>query len=142
MKEFKRFDNTITVKMGDAEFKGDPVILEATNGFATKAVEELNNKLNTGEATPDVIENTIKDLVALAEKLFGEGSILKILGTNTISFHDMCDVFIYLKKAAYEFEQQKAVFYKSYDLNREQRRAIANEHINKQTSKYNKVQKP
>ena len=138
MKEFKRFDNTITVKIGEAEFVGDPVILEATNGMATKAVEGLNTKMNSGEATPEVIENTIKELIALVEKLFGEGSILKILGTNTVSFHDMCDIFVYLKKAAYEFEQRKAVFYQSYDLNREERRAKANEYINRQTGKHNK----
>lgn len=137
MKEFKRFDNTITVKMGEVKFVGDPAVLESITGFATKAVDELNNKMNTGEATPDVIENTIKNLVELADRLFGKDSVSKILGTNTVSFHDMCDIFVYLKKAAFEFEQQKAEFYNSYDLNREERRANAYGYINRQTSKHN-----
>ena len=137
MKEFKRFDNTITVKMGEVKFVGDPAILQSTNGLATKAVEELNNKMNAGEATPEAVENTIKNLVELAESLFGKDSVSKILGKNTVSFHDMCDIFVYIKKASFEFEQQKAVFYQSYDLNREERRAKANEYINRNTSKHN-----
>ena len=95
-------------------------------------------KINAGEATPGAIENAIKDMVALAEELFGKESILKILGTNTVSFHDMCDIFTYLKKSANEFERQKLEFYNSYDLNREERRAKANEYINRQTGKHNK----
>lgn len=137
MKKFERFDNTITVKIGEVEFVGDPVILEATNGMATKIVNDLEVKINAGEATPGAIENAIKDMVALAEELFGKDSILKILGTNTVSFHDMCDIFTYLKKSANEFERQKLEFYNSYDLSREERRANAYGHTNRQAPKRN-----
>lgn len=122
MKEFKIANNELNINIGTVKFKCDPIIAESHIGKAKKCIEQLNTAVSNGSATSDIIENAIKELCDNFEELAGKGSIRKILNKNIVSFHDMCDIFVYLRKAAEEFEQRKAEFYEYYDKNRAQRR--------------------
>lgn len=118
MKEFRTFDNTIKVSLGPVTFEGDPAKFEMACGNASKIVDDLNNKINSGLATDEIIGEAIGEMAELFEGLFGKGSTKKVLNKNEVSFHDMCDIFVYCKKAAHEFEVRKAAFYnQSYNTN-------------------------
>ncbi len=113
MKEFRSFDNTIKVTLGDATFEGDPARFEMYVGNLQKAIGDLAKKIDGGLATDEIIEEGLKEMAELTDTLFGEGSIPKMLGRNNVSFHDFCDIYTYCKKAAHEFELTKQNFYRN-----------------------------
>lgn len=125
MKEFRAFDNTIKVTLGEAEFSGDPAKFEMFVGHLQKAIKELAEKIDGGLASDTMIEEWLKEMTELTDVMFGTGSMPKMLGKNNVSFHDFCDIYTYCKKAVHEFEMEKARFYNTAyntNYNRNQKR--------------------
>ena len=111
MKEFKIANNQLYINIGGVKFECDPIIAESHIGKARKCIDKLNIAVSNGDATSEIIEDAIKELAENFEELAGKGSVRKVLNKRVVSFHDMCDIFVYLKKAAEDFEKGKAKFY-------------------------------
>lgn len=123
MKKFELGNNTLYIKFPGVEFKRDPALVEAEMGAAQKAIDDFNVKINSGTADKEAIEEIIATLIDRVETALEKGAVKKIIGDKkSVSLHDMCDIVIYIRMCASEFEQRKREEYKSYSLNRDSRR--------------------
>lgn len=115
MKEFKKYDNTMRVKIGNIEYEGEPSYFEVMAGKSAEIIKNTGAKIASGEASKEVIDNATSELISIVDNFFGENSVNKMLEKENILFHDMCDIFVYIQKAVLQFEAEKTALYKQYD---------------------------
>lgn len=123
MKKFELGKNTLNIELSGCVFNTDPALVEVSMGAAQKIIDNFNEKVNNGTADKTTIEEAISGLIEKVETALENGAIKKILSGNTVSLHDMCDIVIYIKACARDFERKKGEEYKQYSQNREQRRS-------------------
>lgn len=126
MKKFEFQNNDITIEMCGHTLTADAAEVECALSAAHKNLGEFGVRAQRGEADKKEIESLLSDACTKIDTAFGEGTAEKIFRERTVSYHDMCDVVVYIIAACNAFEKNKKELYESYNGNREERRAGLN----------------
>ncbi len=117
MREFKFENNTLHISFGEATFNVDPAVCQIAVSDAQKVLNEFNEKLTQGLASVNDVGDTLASMVEHIEKVIGKGKTVKIAdgwGKKALTLHDVCDIMIYMRACALEFEKNKDKSYKDY----------------------------
>lgn len=103
--------NILTLEIGNESFTVDPAIAEIHANAARKIILTFNDKMTSGDATTEDIEEAIAKVIEKLECILGDGAIGKIFKEAPISLHDIMDLDMYILGVAGNFEEKKASAY-------------------------------
>ena len=126
MKKFEFQNNDITIEMLGQTLTADAAEIECELSVAHRELSEFGVRAQRGEADKKEIEALLESACIRIDKAFGKGTAEKIFENRKVSYHDMCDVVVYIIAACNEFEKGKEGLYNAYNGNREERRAGLN----------------
>lgn len=114
MIKFEFSDNRLSIDIKNNTYICDPAAAEAEIGRAEKDIADFNKILSAGGAGEFEIKSAAESIAAHIENILGDGALGKIFENRSVSFHDVCDILIYIKGCTMDFERKKSRLYTQY----------------------------